>query len=295
MARPAWYAHGLNRVGFYRAAALVGTRLPRGLRLRLAALLARRLRPWFTAEWQVVLANAARIAPAAPAAARRGMAAEVFRHFAMCFSDLVVSNRQGDLGALVGELEGERHFLEALRAGQGVIVLTAHLGNWELGGRLAARVSGRATHVVMEAEIDPRLEDLLRRGSSTMRFITRRRPTDVLGLVAALHRGEIVAMQGDRALGGRGDVALPFFGAPVRFPLGPFLLARAAGAPVIPAFCMLRPDHRYRVRLLEPIAVARGEELAALARWVAVLEQTVRDCPEQWFNFFDCWGVPSAA
>jgi lauroyl/myristoyl acyltransferase len=295
MARPAWHAHGLNRAGLYRAAAAVGARLPRSLRLRLAALLARRLRPWFSAEWRVVLANAARIAPTAPAAARQGMAADVFRHFAMCFSDLVVTNRQDDLGPVVAELEGRRHFRAAAEAGQGLIVLTAHLGNWDLGGRLAAQVSGRPTHVVMEAEHDPALEAMLRQGPPTVRFITRRRPTDVLGLVAALRRGEIVAMQGDRALGGRGDVPVPFFGAPVRFPLGPFLLARAAGVPVVPAFCVLQPDRRYRVRAMEPIAVARGDEVGALGRWVAVLEQAVRDCPEQWFNFFDCWDVPSAA
>jgi lauroyl/myristoyl acyltransferase len=293
--RPAWHAHGFNRAPMYRAAAAVGTWLPRPLRLRLAAALARPLRPWFVAEWNAALANAARIAPAATPAARRGMAVDVFRHFAMCFSDLLVTNRQGNLEALVGQLDGERHFLEAVRAGQGLVVLTAHLGNWELGGRLAARVSGRATHVVMEAEPDPHLERLLRAESPSVRFVTRRHPTDVLGLVAALHRGEIVAMQGDRAIGSRGDVAVAFFGALARFPLGPFVLARSARVPVVPAFCLLQADRRYRVRLLEPLTVSPGGEMGALTRWVATLERMVRDCPEQWFNFFDCWGASSAA
>jgi lauroyl/myristoyl acyltransferase len=294
-ARPPWHVHGLNRAGSYRAAAAAGTWLPRPARLRLAAVLARRLRPWFASEWDVVLRNVARIAPASSAAARSGMAADVFRHFAMCFSDLVVSNRQCDPGVLVAHHEGEGNFAEAIGAGRGLIVLTAHLGNWDLGGRMAARFSGRATHVVMEAERDPRLERFLRAESAPVRFVTRRRPTDVLGLITALRRGEIVAMQGDRAIGGRSDVAVPFFGAPARFPLGPFALARAARAPVVPAFCVLRRDRRYDMRLLEPITIEPGREVSALARWVAVLERTVREYPEQWFNFFDCWSTSSAA
>ena len=293
--RPHWHAHGLNRASLYRAVAATGTWLPRPARLRLAALLAARLRPWFSTEWDVVLRNVARIAPSASARARRSLAVEVFRHFGMCFSDLVVSNRQERADALLARLDGARYFEEAIGVGRGLIVLTAHLGNWELGGRMAARFSGRITHVVMEAESDPRLERLLRAASGPVRFITRRSPTDVLGLIGALRRGEIVAMQGDRALGGRGDMAVPFFGEAARFPLGPFVLARATGAPILPAFCVLREDRRYETQLREAIHVERGREMGALTRWVMVLERMVRDHPEQWFNFFDCWSPAPVA
>src|SRR5438094_357845 len=90
-----------------------------------------------------------------------------------------------------------------------------------------------------------------------------------------------------------GDVLLPFFGAPAPFPLGPFVLARAAGAPVVPAFCLLDADHRYRIVVGAPFPVDAGAETAALGRWVSVLEGMVRRHPAQWFNFFDLWS-PSA-
>jgi predicted LPLAT superfamily acyltransferase len=122
-----------------------------------------------------------------------------------------------------------------------------------------------------------------------VKFITRSRPTIALELVAALRRGEVVAVQGDRALGTRGDVMFPFFGRPAPFPLGPFVLARAVGVPLVPAFCVLGESYRYTVKVVAPIVVRRGEEEDAARAWVASLEDIVRRHPTQWFNFFDVW------
>ena len=87
---------------------------------------------------------------------------------------------------------------------------------------------------------------------------------------------------------------MPFFGAPALFPLGPFLLARAAGVPVLPAFCVLRPDRRYTVIVQEPLRFARGDEEAALGRWVGGLATVIARYPTQWFNFFDPWSARAA-
>ncbi len=217
-----------------------------------------------------------------------------FTDFAMCFSDLVSTNRQPPerLAAAVGRTEGAERVVDL---GAGLISLTAHVGNWELAGRLLAGRTARATHVVV-AEAEAReIERWVRRNGDGMHFVTRSRPTVSLELVSALRRGEVVALQGDRALGSRGDALIPFFGRPAPFPLGPFLLARATGAPLVPAFCLLDAGHRYTVKVAEPIAVARGGDVDDGARaWVAVLEDVVRAHPTQWFNFFDIWRPLSA-
>jgi lauroyl/myristoyl acyltransferase len=119
--------------------------------------------------------------------------------------------------------------------------------------------------------------------------VPRSHPTVSLTLIAALRRGEAVALQGDRALGNRGDVLIPFFGHKAPFPVGPFHLARAARVPVVPAFCTLDGDGRYVLRVLPPMTVSRGSEEEALAAWVGTLEQIVAEKPTQWFNFFDVW------
>jgi predicted LPLAT superfamily acyltransferase len=111
----------------------------------------------------------------------------------------------------------------------------------------------------------------------------------MVSLVSALRRGELVALQGDRALGTRGDTLVDFFGAPAAFPIGPFVLARAASVPVLPAFCLLAADRRYTVVMTEPIRVGADGDAGALRRWVGVLESMVRRAPEQWFNFYDVW------
>jgi KDO2-lipid IV(A) lauroyltransferase len=293
---PRWYSHRFNHVATYRAAAVAASALPRPARLRLAAALGGVAASALPAERARVETNLARVRPDLDAVARAALARDVFRHFAVCFADLIVANRRRRLSErLLAAIHGGEHVTDAGAAGRGVVVLTAHLGNWELAGRLLARTLPRPIHVVVAPEADPRVERFLRAVPGAVKFVTRRDPTSVLPLMGALRRGEVVAMQGDRGLGNRGDVATSFFGSPAPFPLGPFVLARAAGVAVVPSFCILERDRRYTITVGAPIAVTEGAEAEALATWVRALETAVRVHPEQWFNFFDAWSVPPAS
>jgi lauroyl/myristoyl acyltransferase len=212
----------------------------------------------------------------------------VFTDFAMCFSDLVSTNRQPAAlrTSYVGNVEGVERLAQL---SGGLISLTAHVGNWELAGRLLAGRSARPTHVVVAPDEARDLRRWVRRDGEGVRFVSRSRPTVSLELLAALRRGEVVGVQGDRALGTKGDVEIPFFGRPARFPLGPFLLSSRVGVPLLPAFCLLDAQYRYVVKIAEPFTAARGEEEGAARTWVTALETIVREYPTQWFNFFDIW------
>ncbi len=287
--------HRLNRALFYRLAGAVASALPRSVRLPLARALGRALVGACPAEARAVRGNLARVDPGAPDATRARQVGDLFGHFAMCFADLLTANRTWDSAGLLANREGDEHVERVLGGGTGFVVLTAHIGNWELAGRtLVARGGGRPIHIVMAPEADPGVERLLRVEGTPIRFVTLRAPADAVPLVAALRRGGIVGMQGDRALGHRGDVPVDFFGAPALFPLGPFLLARAAGVPVLPAFCLLRPDLRYTVSVLPPLYVTRGAEEATLRQWVASVGTVIGRHPTQWFNFFDPWALNRA-
>ncbi len=284
--RPRWYTHAYNRADFYRVAAGLGW-LPRRARLRLARQLGR-FAPWWMPVERAAVRNTLALVTGATESRLEALTVATFTDFAMCFSDLVSTNRQ-PMARLVPYVTLAKDAHRLMPPAGGFISPSAHVGNWELAGRLLAGRTARTTHVVVAEEEARELEQWVRRDGDGVRFVARSRPTISLELVAALRRGDVVAVQGDRALGTRGDVRIPFFGKPAPFPLGPYLLASAVGVPMVPAFCLLDTDYRYAVKVLEPIHVPRGGEEEAARAWVALLESVVRQHPTQWFNFFDVW------
>ncbi|HYB40434.1 MAG TPA: lysophospholipid acyltransferase family protein [Candidatus Methylomirabilis sp.] len=293
LAGPRWHSHAYNRADLYRLAGGLGW-LPRRFRLALARALGRLAARLMPAERDAVRRTLARVTGAGGSRLEE-LAVGTFADFAMCFSDLISTNRQSaeKINARVRHLDGVE---PVAQLNAGLVSLTAHVGNWEMAGRLLAGRAGRPTHVVVAEEEASELERWVRRDGGGVRFVTRSRPTVSLELVAALRRGEVVAVQGDRALGTRGDVPIPFFGLPAPFPLGPFVLAAAVGVPLVPAFCLLDSSREYVVKVSEPLVVRRGGEEDAARAWVAILEGVVRERPTQWFNFFDIWNpLPSWA
>ena len=282
---PRWYWHRYNRVVGYRLAEGFG-RLPRRWRLALArrvgALALRRM----PKEGAAVRATLATITGAS-GVQLDALTRRAFQDFAACFSDLVTTNRRPAERLLdyVGSVSESPILGDAI----GVVSVTAHVGNWEMAGRLLAGRTRRRTHVVVAPEAVAGLERWVRRDGDGVRFVVRGPVSVGVELVAALRRGEVVALQGDRAIGTQGDLLIPFFGRPAPFPLGPFILARAARVPLVAAFCLLEADDRYTVRIAPPVTVERGEEAEAARQWVSVLEGVVREYPTQWFNFFDVW------
>jgi KDO2-lipid IV(A) lauroyltransferase len=104
----------------------------------------------------------------------------------------------------VAGIDAQEPTREAVARGRGCVSITAHLGNWELAGR-ALGILGRPVHIVMAPEIDPAVEALLANGGHAgVRFVRLTSPIVGAQLVAALRRGDIVAFQLDRAIGGRG-------------------------------------------------------------------------------------------
>jgi lauroyl/myristoyl acyltransferase len=182
-----------------------------------------------------------------------------------------------------------------LARGNGLVVWTAHVGNWELASRLL-ELHGRRVNVARVVERGNPAEMMLRNLMTNPRLNIVQlndNPLASVELFNALRNGEIVAMQGDRVYGAFAAEA-KFCGRRAQFPLGPFFLAYVSGAPLVPGFVVRRKWLRYRVVLGEPIEFARaGERDAelrdALERAVPFLEETVRRHPTQWLNFYDFW------
>jgi KDO2-lipid IV(A) lauroyltransferase len=183
-------------------------------------------------------ANLGHIPALAADPARRHRAVRgVFGHLALNYLDLFRVHRLGPSQALAGwHIDGQEYFDAALAEGRGVIVVAAHLGNFE---QAAARLAAMGAPVVLPVErLEPdRLFALVcaLRTFHGIRPVPVDRPEGLRELLAALRRGEAVLLASDRDVLGTG-IEVPFFGAPARLPTGPVLLARRSGAPVIGAF-----------------------------------------------------------
>jgi KDO2-lipid IV(A) lauroyltransferase len=242
--------------------------------------------------------NLARIAPPER---RRALLWRTFYKYGLYLLDYMVFALAGRerTRALIAGIDGGEALARALEAGRGAILASPHLGNWELGGALLARV-GRAPHVVTARSGDAPLE--------RYRARFRRRlgigrmgvgepggaPAGAIEAARVLRAGGIVAVLADRPGAAGRTVAAPFFGTRCHFPAGPAALALATGAPLFPVSIVLGRGFRYRVQVAAPIEVrapAREDRdravRAATAALAEAFERWIRAAPDQWYNFYD--------
>jgi Kdo2-lipid IVA lauroyltransferase/acyltransferase len=196
---------------------------------------------------------------------------------------------------LLSLFDGEGDWQVMARAhaeGHGVIVVTGHIGNWELAG---AYIAARGVPI----------EGVARRMANPLfnRYLTTTRERTGLGVVAdsdavrriprALRAGHVVALVADQGLKGMASTFVPFFGRLAKTPRGPGVFALRLGVPLVVGTAVRLPSGKYRA-LVEPIAVTETGDRerdvdAVVARYTAVLEQWVRQYPDQYLWHHRRW------
>lgn len=204
------------------------------------------------------------------------------------------------LQALIGRRSSQKPLDDALAAGNGAILISPHLGNWELGG-LGLADLGYKLNVLTFREPDQKVNDLREKVRSErgigIIYVDREdtSPLAIIEAINALRRNEVLCLLGERD-GSSNTILLDFFGRCTPFPSGAGYLALASGAPVIPVFVPLEGD-RYATLMEEPIYFVGGHGQHAQAihdgmqRLATVFEDYIRRYPDQWYNFFDFWKV----
>jgi lauroyl/myristoyl acyltransferase len=243
---------------------------------------------------RIVLSNLAIILPGSSRAVNYLRVFRTFYNYAWTISEAAIHKLNKEEFAY--EIIGAK-WLDQLGAAQGAIVLTAHMGNYDLGAALFAEKFNREIRLVRAPEPDQQtaqhLSASLEKSGEGAIKVDYNTAGALLSfdLLRALRLGEIVSLQGDRMDGDLVGIWAHLFDRQVRLPTGPFVLAQIADVPIYPLFLARSGYRSYQIIVREPITVLRSrrdrqDDIAqAVEKWSRVLEQLIMERWDQWFAF----------
>ena len=194
------------------------------------------------------------------------------------------------------KLENLFYFDEVLAKGKGAVVLTAHLGNWELGGVVIAQL-GYPFWAVALPHKNKKVNAFFdaQRNSKGVQVVAMGKA--VRSCISEIRKNHMVALVGDRDFSGKGAL-VDFFGKPVHFPEGPAALSLMTGASIVPGFMLRNPDNSFTLRIEKPIEFLSGGDKAKdlkdlIGIYRDIYQDYIRKYPEQWYVFRRFWVEPS--
>ena len=273
------------------AVSAIGRRIP----LRAALFLGRVLGglAWYVVsrERRKALAHIAIAFPEWSQERRHDTIRAMFRHLGMAVFEIAwMPNLDEKWIARTTTTEGMDRLLSRIDNDHGVVIFTAHCGNWEWISWVTGK-TGRPVSVLQRERDQPEMNRYITelRAGAGVKTIDRGSSSSAREMIGAIRRGGILAFVVDQNIRTE-SVRVPFFGRPAPTPIGPARLCIRAEAPVFVAFDTRLPDGRHHVEYLGPIECRRGDDPVALtARVTALVEEHIRRVPEQWVWMHDRW------
>lgn len=194
--------------------------------------------------------------------------------------------------SLFDEVEGWSIVEERIAREKGLIIVTGHLGNWELGGAYAA-ARGLPLQAVARYMENPLFDRYLTRTRERIGMTIVHDDEAVRRVPRALRAGHAVAFLVDQGAVGLASTWVPFFGRLAKTPRGPAVFALRLGAPIVFGAALRQPSGHFRLTF-EPIDTTATGDVDAdvdriVAEYTAVLERWVRRAPEQYFWHHRRW------
>lgn len=179
-------------------------------------------------------------------------------------------------------MEGIDNVLDAVNAGKGVILLSAHFTTLEISGRIL-KLHIPPFDAVYRRNRSDFITEVLRTGRERSAATTIEK-RDIKSMVRSLRQGRVVWYAPDQSYSRKGAEVVPFFGIPCMHTTATSTLARLGNAVTIPYFPERLADGRYRIRVLPPLENFPSDDLVADTRqYVRALEEHIRRVPEQYF------------
>jgi len=222
------------------------------------------------------------------------LSVRVFEHFGGVASELIraLSHPPADALSRI-ETKGAANAVNALASGRGVLLMTAHLGNWEWAA-LGTGALGIRTGVVARPLDNPLLDATLTRlRSSTGNTVIEKREA-TRAMLRALRGGGAIGILNDQHAHPPDAITAPFFGRPAATSSALARLADRTEALIVPAYAIRIEPGRWRLTYEPPLDVRalspqeRGVEMLT-ARLNGILEAMIRRHPEQWLWLHNRW------
>ncbi len=242
-------------------------------------------------------ANARQIlGPASTAGERTAFARRVVENFILFCHDIGRSMRPSatELAGQIEQIDGHPHYAAARAAKRGVIVVTAHMGSFEVG-MAALRRQDAKIHVVFRRDVFGRFERM--RSALRAKLGVIEAPVDDgwtiwMRLRDALLNDEVVVLQGDRVMPGQKGHRVPVLGADMLLPTGPVKLSLATGAPIVPVFSVRTPGGKIRLCVEPAIRVNESDPAGvdrAMEQLGGVIGKYIAAFGDQWLVLQPAW------
>ena len=195
------------------------------------------------------------------------------------------------------DLRGAEHVEAALALGKGVLMLTAHFGNWEFGGARMARAGWPVTVVARDSEenLTAQMINQARR-SQGLEVLDR---DSLRGMLRTLESGRILCVLADQHAA-TGGIIVDFLGRPAATATGPAVLALRTGAAIVPGFCHRLADGTFRVEFFPALDLPHTGDRDADVRKITqmcndVVAREITADPDQWLWLHRRWKVDHLA
>jgi len=183
---------------------------------------------------------------------------------------------------------GRENIDNALKKGKGVVLLAAHMGNWELSG-MALSLLGYPLMVIALDHKNPRVNNFFRKRRESKGIEVVSLGVAIKQCYKGLKENKVVALLGDREFGDSG-YSLDFLGRKKIIPRGAAVLALRTGASIVPALVSRQGLDHIKIDCPPALEVRQDEsELEIVKRYARVIEDRIRKDPSQWLMFREFW------
>ena len=221
----------------------------------------------------------------------------VFRNFGKNLLEFFTMPKRLQPGFLESNIhiKNIEYFNEVLQKGKGGILVTAHLGNWEMGGTVLPAL-GFPLSVVALAHKDPRVNVLFNAQREAFGAMVIQTDVAVRRIVDHLRRNRLVAILADKDFGNHG-IVMDFLGRKTMIPKGAAFFSMKTGVPIVPAFFLRTDEGHFEISVHPPIEpphlpdgkITDEEVRDYIQKYLTIIEDEIRKNPSQWLLFREFW------